>query len=271
MNTTHETATTIDPFVEMLASTSRSPDINPQDNLYGFLVGSWELDLVAYPDDGNVTHSTGEAHFAWVLDGRAIQDVFINPQRSDRMPDSPKFGNWYGTTFRYFDPTIRALARVLVQSRRRRSCRVDRPPAWKRHRAGGTFPGRHADPLDVQRNHARLVSLARRTAGTRRQNMAAPGRIHARASRNPDYSSAAGCNPTVAAPVVCTTDAAALCQPTPGPGAAASSHTPSARRRPARRAARRPGGGPRRGRSRGGCRRRLRAPGSPSRCLGRPA
>ena len=108
MNTTHETTTTIDPFVEILAPTSRSPDINPEDDLYGFLIGSWELDLVAYPDDGNVTHSTGEAHFAWVLDGRAIQDVFINPERSDRTPDSPKFGNWYGTTFRYFDPTIRA-------------------------------------------------------------------------------------------------------------------------------------------------------------------
>ena len=59
-------------------------------------------------DDGNVTHSTGEAHFARVLDGRAIQDVFINPQRADRIPDSPKFANWYGTTFRCFDPAIRA-------------------------------------------------------------------------------------------------------------------------------------------------------------------
>ena len=108
MNTHHELASAIDHFLEILAPTSRSPDINPEDDLYGFLIGSWELDVVAYPDDGNVTHSTGEAHFAWVLDGRAIQDVFINPQRSDRTPDSPKFGNWYGTTFRYFDPAIRA-------------------------------------------------------------------------------------------------------------------------------------------------------------------
>ena len=177
MNTRHETTTTIDPFVEILAPTSRSPDINPEDDLYGFLIGSWELDLVAYPDDGNVTHSTGEAHFAWVLDGRAIQDVFINPQRSDRTPDSPKFGNWYGTTFRYFDPTIRAWRVFWFNPDDGVRAELDRPPTWKRNRAGGTFPGRHADPLDVQRNHARLVSLARRTAGTRRQNVAAPGRI----------------------------------------------------------------------------------------------
>ena len=108
MNTHHELASTVDPFLEILAPTSGSPDINPEDDLYGFLIGSWEFDLVAHPDDGNVTCSMGEAHFAWVLDGRAIQDVFINPQRSDRTADSPKFGNWYGTTFRYFDPTIRA-------------------------------------------------------------------------------------------------------------------------------------------------------------------
>jgi hypothetical protein len=113
MNTTHETATTIDTFVEIFAATSHSPDVESKEgdsdeDLYGFLIGSWALDVVAYPDDGNTTHSTGEAHAARVLNGRAVQDVFINPRRSDRTPESAKFANWYGTTFRYFDPTIRA-------------------------------------------------------------------------------------------------------------------------------------------------------------------
>lgn len=108
MTTTYESAKTTNGFLDTFAATSRSPDINSEDDLYGFLIGSWELDVVAYPDDGNITRSIGEAHFAWILDGRAIQDVFINPQRSDRTPDSPKFANWYGTTFRFFDPNIRA-------------------------------------------------------------------------------------------------------------------------------------------------------------------
>jgi hypothetical protein len=108
MNAHHELTSSIDPFLETLAPTSRAPDITPEEDLYGFLIGSWLLDVVAYPDDGGVTYSTGEAHCARVLDGRAIQDVFINPERSDRTPDSPKFGNWYGTTFRYFDQPIRA-------------------------------------------------------------------------------------------------------------------------------------------------------------------
>jgi len=108
MDTHRELVLISDPFLAIFAPTSRAPDIHSEDDLYGFLVGSWELDVVAYPDDGEVTHSTGEAHFAWVLEGRAIQDVFINPARSHRTPDSPKFANWYGTTFRYFDPMIRA-------------------------------------------------------------------------------------------------------------------------------------------------------------------
>jgi hypothetical protein len=105
--TRSQTAALLDPIVEILAPTSGTGGISPEDDLYGFLIGSWELDVVAYPDEGDATRSIGEAHVAWVLGGRAIQDVFINPRRSDRRPDSPTFGNWYGTTFRYFDPTTR--------------------------------------------------------------------------------------------------------------------------------------------------------------------
>jgi hypothetical protein len=108
MNARHEITAMMEPFVEILAPTGGSPEIAPEDDLYDFLIGSWELDLTAYPDAGGVIHSTGEAHCARVLEGRAVQDVFINPDRSHRTPDSPKFANWYGITLRYFDPTIRA-------------------------------------------------------------------------------------------------------------------------------------------------------------------
>ena len=45
---------------------------------------------------------------ARVLEGRAVQDVFINPRRSERGPDSPRFANWFGTTIRIYDPSIQA-------------------------------------------------------------------------------------------------------------------------------------------------------------------
>lgn len=91
-----------------LAAPGRSREIPEALDAYGWLIGSWEIDLVGYDDDGNVIHSTGEAHFAWVLEGRAVQDVFINPRRSDREPGSPKFANWFGTTIRIYDPSIQA-------------------------------------------------------------------------------------------------------------------------------------------------------------------
>jgi hypothetical protein len=91
-----------------LAAGGRSPDIPESMDLYGWLVGSWELDVVGYDDEGHVIHTTGEAHGAWVLEGRAVQDVFINPRRSDRGPGSAKFANWFGTTLRIYDPSIKA-------------------------------------------------------------------------------------------------------------------------------------------------------------------
>ena len=97
-----------DSLTRTLATSGRSPEIPEVMDAYGWLIGSWELDVVGYDDAGNVIHSTGEAHAGWVLEGRAVQDVFINPRRSDRSPTSPKFANWYGTTLRIYDPSIQA-------------------------------------------------------------------------------------------------------------------------------------------------------------------
>ena len=38
----------------------------------------------------------------------AVQDVFVNPRRSDRGPGSAKFANWFGTTLRIYDPSNQA-------------------------------------------------------------------------------------------------------------------------------------------------------------------
>ena len=106
--TTSRTAIQHDTMHAVLAAEGRSPDIPEAMDLYGWLIGSWNLDVVAYEDSGQVLRSQGEAHFSWVLEGRAVQDVFINPRRSDRTPDSPEFANWFGTTLRVYDPSLQA-------------------------------------------------------------------------------------------------------------------------------------------------------------------
>jgi hypothetical protein len=105
---TNTTLVELGPMHAVLAASGRAPEIPEGMDVYGWLIGSWELDLVGYDDDSRVIHSTGEAHFAWVLEGRAVQDVFINPRRTERGPDSPMFANWFGTTIRIYDPTINA-------------------------------------------------------------------------------------------------------------------------------------------------------------------
>jgi hypothetical protein len=75
--------------------------------LYGQFVGDWAADIIAHGPDGASHRATGEIHFGWVLEGRAVQDVWIIP-RPAGAPAFPIAGNWYGTTLRVYDPTIDA-------------------------------------------------------------------------------------------------------------------------------------------------------------------
>ena len=83
-----------------LAAAGRSQEIPEALDAYGWLIGSRELVLVGYDDEGNVIHTTGEAHFAWVLEGRAVQDVFINP-RAAQIADRNLRGSPIGTAQRF--------------------------------------------------------------------------------------------------------------------------------------------------------------------------
>lgn len=83
-------------FVSALCSHGPAADRAEKLKLYGWLIGDWTFDGTVHRDDGSEHHGTGEIHFAWVLEGRAIEDVWILP------------GVFYGTTLRVYDPTIDA-------------------------------------------------------------------------------------------------------------------------------------------------------------------
>jgi hypothetical protein len=72
--------------------------------LYGRLVGAWDVDVVDHGAGGTFTRRRGEWHFGWVLEGRAIQDVFVVPRRDERTRETPLDGNRCGTTLRVYDP-----------------------------------------------------------------------------------------------------------------------------------------------------------------------
>ena len=96
-------------FVTLLSAPTRSSEIAESEDVYGWLIGSWELDVVRYRAvDLSREKTRAEAHFGWVLEGRAIQDVWVMPSPFDRDSSSDRANNMYGTTLRVWDPSMRA-------------------------------------------------------------------------------------------------------------------------------------------------------------------
>jgi len=93
-------------FHTALAAPGRSPEIPESADAYGWLVGSWELDVRHYWVDVAARGIKGEVHAGWVLEGRAVQDVWIMPRRSERTGAPDKTLDMYGTTLRVWDPSI---------------------------------------------------------------------------------------------------------------------------------------------------------------------
>ncbi len=103
------TAAQAQDFYSLLAAPARSPEIPESEDLYGWLVGSWALRVLHYKGvDVSALHLEAEAHFAWVLEGRAIQDVWIMPRPTHRTANMDKANNMFGTTQRVWDAEIRA-------------------------------------------------------------------------------------------------------------------------------------------------------------------
>jgi len=81
----------IQEFQSALGAQGRSPEIPEADDVYGWLVGSWELDVCRYWGvDVTERGLKAEVHAAWVLQGYAIQDLWIMPPRSERTSDLDK-------------------------------------------------------------------------------------------------------------------------------------------------------------------------------------
>ena len=94
--------------VASLLAADRAHDISESDDIYGWLAGSWELDVRHYRVDISALRVKGEAHFFRVLEGRAVQDVWIMPAPDARRPGLTAENNMYGTTLRVWDASIAA-------------------------------------------------------------------------------------------------------------------------------------------------------------------
>ncbi len=93
-------------FPEVLHSAGPDAEREQKLALYAWLIGEWATQITTILEDGTQHRGQGEIYAGWVLQGRAIQDVWMIPRLSDRKPgieQLPGAGNWYGTTLRIFD------------------------------------------------------------------------------------------------------------------------------------------------------------------------
>jgi len=93
-----------DTFAEALHSDGPDPDLADKLKLYGRFIGAWTFDATRIQEDGTRLTGRGEVHFGWVLEGKAVQDVWILPARNTGAQASLGPWTFYGTTLRVYDP-----------------------------------------------------------------------------------------------------------------------------------------------------------------------
>jgi hypothetical protein len=109
MNSTALTDAPRDAMIRALGARNPHPSIGDEARIFDRLVGSWDCDYTFHLDDGSVRHKSGEVLFGWVLDGRALQDIWIT------YPTDAQKDRTMGTSIRFFDTTLKQW-RVLFVS-----------------------------------------------------------------------------------------------------------------------------------------------------------
>jgi hypothetical protein len=65
-------------MVAVLPAQGPHPSLGHHADLFGRFVGAWDADYSFIAQDGSVRHSRGEVLFGWILDGYALQDIFLS-------------------------------------------------------------------------------------------------------------------------------------------------------------------------------------------------
>jgi hypothetical protein len=95
-------------MVSVLAAARPHPSLGDQAWVWDRFVGTWDCDFGFHLDDGSVRRAAGELTFGWVMDGRAIQDIWISYPK-----DGSKERN-IGTSIRFFDDNSKTWRVVFV-------------------------------------------------------------------------------------------------------------------------------------------------------------
>jgi len=86
-----------------LLAVGPDPSLEQKLMLFGQFIGDWDIIEARYIQaDGTWVKMKGEVHFGWILDGTAIQDVWMGCREGSQKVIL------FGTTIRFYDPKIDA-------------------------------------------------------------------------------------------------------------------------------------------------------------------
>lgn len=122
-----------DEFYDALLYGGKSPLIPDGEDLFGGFVGAWDFDWFDGLDGPEPRQVRGEWIFRRILEGLAVQDLFICPSREARLV-TPQPDAAYGTTVRMYNPGKRAWdilytewgCATMLEARREGECIVQR-------------------------------------------------------------------------------------------------------------------------------------------------
>jgi len=98
-------------MIKGLEADRPDPKLKEKLMLFGQFIGDWEIESRWFLPNGLTPTGKGEIHFGWILNGTAIQDVWSG-EIENPPPGFPSTG--FGTTIRFYDPTIDALRIVWI-------------------------------------------------------------------------------------------------------------------------------------------------------------
>lgn len=94
-------------FGAALLSEMPHRSIPDEQRIFEPFIGDWDLIVSWFDETGALTRrERGEWHFAWILEGRGVQDVWIVPPRGERAGRSDLYE--YGTSLRFYDEKLNA-------------------------------------------------------------------------------------------------------------------------------------------------------------------
>jgi hypothetical protein len=95
-------------IIDVLAALGPHASLGDEARVFDRFIGTWDCDYTFHLDDGKTRDSKGELEFGWILDGRAIQDIWIS------YPKEEGKERGIGTTVRFFDSRLKTWRIIFV-------------------------------------------------------------------------------------------------------------------------------------------------------------